>query len=154
MTEPTQTIPRWNGKPITPGWWWLQFTDGLGPRHWDGTFWDRGSIFVGAEDYADYPVVGPCVPPDSLVEQSEAIIEGMDYRPTVSRQCGTCRWWTGGDPIQEAMQVDASAPLMKQCTWPHPPIPFWASISEGNDHADWTQAADGRRCETWCLTDE
>ena len=37
--------------------------DGPGPRHWDGTFWDRGSIFVAAEDYADNPILGPCPPP-------------------------------------------------------------------------------------------
>ena len=59
----TESTPHWNGKPITPGWWWLQFSDGPGPRHWDGTFWDRGSYFAGAEDYADNPVLGPCHPP-------------------------------------------------------------------------------------------
>lgn len=56
-------VPRWLGQPITPGWWWLEFTDGPGPRYWDGTFWDRGSIFVGAEDYAAYPITGPAIPP-------------------------------------------------------------------------------------------
>ena len=59
------SVPCWNGAPITVGWWWLRFSDGPGPRYWDGVFWDRGSVFVGAEDYADYPILGPCPPPDT-----------------------------------------------------------------------------------------
>lgn len=54
------TVPLCQGHPITAGWWWLQFPDGPGPRHWDGTFWDRGSYFATAEDYVDNPVLGPC----------------------------------------------------------------------------------------------
>ena len=62
------TVPQWQGRPITAGWWWLQFADGPGPRHWDGTFWDRGSYFATADDYADNPVLGPCVPPAGSAE--------------------------------------------------------------------------------------
>ena len=53
-------VPLWKGQPITPGWWWLQFSDQPGPRYWDGTFWTQGSYFAGAEDYADFPILGPC----------------------------------------------------------------------------------------------
>lgn len=59
----SNSTPLWQGQPITAGWWWLQFPDGPGPRHWDGTFWDRGSYFATAHDYAENPVLGPCVPP-------------------------------------------------------------------------------------------
>ena len=54
------TVPLWKGQPITPGWWWLQFSDAPGPRYWDGTFWKRGSYFAGAEDYAAFPILGAC----------------------------------------------------------------------------------------------
>ena len=57
-------VPRWQNEPITPGWWWLQFSDGPGPRYWDGVFWNRGSYFAGAEDYAEFPILGPCLLPD------------------------------------------------------------------------------------------
>lgn len=66
MTD-TTPVPIWQNKPIGPGWWWLQFSDGPGPRHWDGTFWDRGSYFATAEDYADNPILGPCIPPSGSV---------------------------------------------------------------------------------------
>jgi hypothetical protein len=36
----------------------------------------------------------------------------------------------------------------KQCGWPYPNLPFWASIDEGREHANWTHATDGRRCPT------
>lgn len=70
------SMPCWKGQPITPGWWWLRFSDGLGPRYWDGTFWARGSIFVGAEDYAEFPIEGPCSPPDTAAKlaQYEAVL--------------------------------------------------------------------------------
>jgi hypothetical protein len=61
------TDPYWNGEPIKPGWWWLQFPDGPAPRYWDGTFWDRGSVFVGAEDYAANAILGPCPVPEPPV---------------------------------------------------------------------------------------
>lgn len=56
-------VPTWNGAPITPGWWWLQFSDMPGPRYWDGTFWTQGSCFSAAEDYAAFPILGPAIPP-------------------------------------------------------------------------------------------
>jgi hypothetical protein len=62
-------IPLYHGVPITPGWWWLRFADGPGPRHWDGTFWDRGSYFATAEDYAEFPIIGPCPVPENKVKK-------------------------------------------------------------------------------------
>jgi len=63
VNDPTSDVPLWHGQPITPGWWWLRFPDGPGPRHWDGTFWDRGGYFAGAEDYAEFPIIAPCPVP-------------------------------------------------------------------------------------------
>lgn len=59
------------------------------------------------------------------------------------RKCGTCHYW-------RYEEVDN----MRLCEWPHPPLPFWASISEGNDHADWTKERDGRSCKTWTEREE
>jgi hypothetical protein len=56
-------IPTYQDTPISIGWWWLQFCDGPGPRFWDGTFWKQGSYFSAAEDYAEFPIIGPCLPP-------------------------------------------------------------------------------------------
>ena len=65
VNDPTSDVPLWHGQPITPGWWWLRFPDGPGPRHWDGTFWDRGGYFAGAEDYAEFPIIAPCPVPEA-----------------------------------------------------------------------------------------
>lgn len=51
------------GVPPSAGWWWLQFSNGPGPRFFDGTFWKKGAIFSGPEDYADCNLLGPCLPP-------------------------------------------------------------------------------------------
>lgn len=56
----------------------------------------------------------------------------------VKRSCRTCRYWTG--PYSAGF---------RQCEWPHPELPFWASISDGPDHADWTAAEQGSRCQVW-----
>lgn len=53
--------------------------------------------------------------------------------------CGTCRHWAKGKG------VDVSG----SCEWPQPDVPFWATIDNGSDHADWTVASDGRRCPTF-----
>lgn len=59
------------------------------------------------------------------------------------RCCKTCRWWQGEE-------MDG----MKICEWPEPDLPFWASISNGPDHANWTRSRDGGRCSTWeCAED-
>lgn len=79
MADDKTTVPLWQGQPITAGWWWLQFPDGPGPRHWDGMFWDRGSYFAPAEDYADNAVLGPCVAPTPKPDTEErALAEGWD----------------------------------------------------------------------------
>lgn len=59
---------------------------------------------------------------------------------TVKRRCGTCRHW------DEATNDGEVA----FCGWPEPSVlPFWASISRGDDHADWTRQTDGRACAAW-----
>lgn len=62
----------------------------------------------------------------------------MSERGKTKRCCATCHRWSG-------QESDG----MRQCTWAPPLLPFWASISEGNDHDDWTRATDGRSCRTW-----
>lgn len=52
--------------------------------------------------------------------------------------CGTCEHWSG--PENAGLRL---------CEWPKPPMPFWAIIDEGNDHADWTSKDDGKRCDVW-----
>lgn len=64
-------VPTWQGEPITAGWWWLRFSDGPGPRYWDGTFWDRGSSFIDAEDYAEFPIMVKCVPPEDATGSAD-----------------------------------------------------------------------------------
>lgn len=54
------------------------------------------------------------------------------------RQCGTCGLW--GDEEVEGL---------RQCMFAAPPLPFWVRISSGADHADWTQAANGKHCPCW-----
>ena len=56
----------------------------------------------------------------------------------IRKQCGTCQYWQGEEYSGN-----------RQCDWPRPDLPFWAYISEGMDHADWTQATDGKNCKTW-----
>ena len=53
----------------------------------------------------------------------------------IAKCCRTCRHWGR----------DEDPPF---CKWPHPKLPFWANISNG-DHADYTEAHQGTRCETW-----
>ena len=63
-TDPTPaTAPLYQGKPITPGWWWIRFPDRPEPHHWDGSYWTSDSHYATAEDYADYPIIAPCPMP-------------------------------------------------------------------------------------------
>jgi hypothetical protein len=64
------TVPTFRGQPITRGWWWLRFSDGPGPRYWDGAFWISGRHFAGAEDYAEYPIIGAAVPPAEAADSA------------------------------------------------------------------------------------
>jgi hypothetical protein len=56
----------------------------------------------------------------------------------IVKSCGSCLHWRGEESTG-----------FRQCLWPRPVLPFWARISDGMDHDDWTTADDGRRCATW-----
>jgi hypothetical protein len=60
----------------------------------------------------------------------------------VIKQCGTCRHWQGDDCDD-----------MRLCEWPTPKLPFWASISCGTDHDNWTSSDDGKTCKTYEIKD-
>lgn len=79
------SVPCWRGEPITPGWWWLEFNDRPGPRFWDGVFWNRGSYFAGAEDYAEFPILGPCVLPEMYERYTQALNEIIELTPEPER---------------------------------------------------------------------
>jgi hypothetical protein len=68
------TVPQWRNQDITPGWWWLRFAEGPGPRHWDGRCWDRG--FATADDYAEFPILAPCPPPVEINESPSTLVDG------------------------------------------------------------------------------
>jgi hypothetical protein len=63
-----------------------------------------------------------------------------------AKSCGTCGRW--GKPADESGGF-------RPCLWLRPvDLPFWASIDEGDDHADWTAADQGRRCPAWIAEEE
>ena len=61
----------------------------------------------------------------------------------VVKQCGSCRHWQGDD----------IALGFKECCWPRPQLPFWAYISEGMDHNNYTMPEDGKTCKTYEIKD-
>lgn len=68
---------------------------------------------------------------------------GTDVRVVniiVPKRCGTCKHWefTGA-----AMQ------RIGWCTFDPGPLPFWAHLDRGHDHADATAETDGKNCDTY-----
>jgi hypothetical protein len=57
---------------------------------------------------------------------------------TNKKRCGNCKYWTGEDYYGT-----------RECQWPVPKLPFWATGVSVSDHGDYTEAEDGTRCATW-----
>ena len=63
----------------------------------------------------------------------------------MKKSCSSCIFWSHSD-------VNGNLHL---CEWtPDVAIPFWARITEMEEHGNWTSATYGRYCKTYTAIDE
>lgn len=62
----------------------------------------------------------------------------VSVKAGTKKSCGSCQNWYGPENGG-----------LRQCNWNYPELPFWANISEGDDHDNWTDKSEGKRCRTW-----
>lgn len=95
--------------------------------------------------YSDCCDIGLKLMGKDLYEQTPMEVSDTYHTPPgnctmtrTTKSCVTCRHWTGDENDG-----------LRQCSWPQPELPFWANISDGSDHDDWTGISDGKKCRTW-----